>query len=71
LLHFMLENIVGNFDDGHEDDRAWLNILEYVEMALEQGKVIDSDFAMIVARARDDVEAGRNAESIQHQSSGT
>jgi len=50
LLHFMLENIVGNFDDRDEDDRAWLNMLEYLETVLEEGGVIKSDFALIVAR---------------------
>ena len=59
LLHFLLENIVGNFNDDREDDRAWLNMMEYVESALEQGQQINSDFAMIVARSKKDGESGK------------
>ena len=49
LLHFLLENIVGNFQDGQEDDNAWLDILTYIEQLLEERAIIDSDFALIVA----------------------
>jgi SAM-dependent methyltransferase len=49
LLFFMLENIVGNFQDGQEEDNAWLDILTYIEQFLEERAVIDSDYALIVA----------------------
>jgi len=49
LLQFLLENIVGNFDEGREDHRAWLDMLAYVEGALEEAGAIRSDFALIVA----------------------
>jgi SAM-dependent methyltransferase len=52
LLHFLLENIVGNFDNSKEEDRAWLRMLEYFETTLEKGAMIDNDFAVIVARPR-------------------
>lgn len=52
LLQFLLENIVGNFDDRQEKDRAWLDMLFYFERALEDAGVIDSDFALIVAAPR-------------------
>lgn len=48
ILHFMLANIAGNFDDTIENDKAWLNMLEYFEQTLEKNKVINSDFALIV-----------------------
>lgn len=50
LLHCLLENIVGNFDDSKEDDRAWLDKLVYFETSLEEGGIINSDFALIVAQ---------------------
>ncbi|MGB7624916.1 MAG: class I SAM-dependent methyltransferase [Terriglobia bacterium] len=49
LLHFLLQDIVGNFDESQENDRAWLDILFYFEGALEDARAIDSDFALIVA----------------------
>jgi SAM-dependent methyltransferase len=49
LLQFLLENIVGNFDESQEKDCAWLDILFYFEGALEDAGVIDSDFALIIA----------------------
>jgi SAM-dependent methyltransferase len=49
LLQFVLENIVGNFDERQEKDRAWLDILFYFEGALEDAGAIDSDFALIIA----------------------
>ncbi len=53
LLHFLLENIVGNFDNNKEEDRAWLNMLAYVESALEEAGTIGSDFALIVASPKE------------------
>jgi SAM-dependent methyltransferase len=49
LLHFLLQDIVGNFDESQEEGRAWLDILFYFEGALEDAGVINSDFALIVA----------------------
>ncbi len=49
LLQFLLDNIVGNFDDTQEADRAWLDVLEYIETTVEEASVIASDFALIVA----------------------
>jgi ubiquinone/menaquinone biosynthesis C-methylase UbiE len=49
LLHFLLQNIVGNFQDGQEEDDAWLDTLTYFEQLLEEKCVVDSDFALIVA----------------------
>jgi SAM-dependent methyltransferase len=49
ILHFLLENIVGNFQDGQDEDDAWLDILTYIEQLLEERALIDSDFALIVA----------------------
>jgi len=49
LLQFLLENIVGNFDESQEEAKAWLDMLAYVESALEEAGAIESDFALIVA----------------------
>lgn len=49
LLQFIVEDIVGNFDDNHQEDRAWLEMLEFVENKLEEFGVIKSDFALIVS----------------------
>ncbi len=48
ILHFLLENIVGNFQDGQKEDDAWLDILTFTEQLLEERAVIESDFALIV-----------------------
>jgi hypothetical protein len=45
----LLQNIVGNFQDGQEEDDAWLDMLTYFEQVLEEKAVVDSDFALIVA----------------------
>src|ERR1700676_2687664 len=52
LLHFLLENIVGNFDESREDDRAWLEMVEYLELSVERAGLLPSDFALIVAAKR-------------------
>ena len=49
ILHFLLENIVGNFQNDRDEDIAWLDILTYIEQVLEKRAFIDSDFALIVA----------------------
>lgn len=49
LLTFLLENIAGNFDDEDEDDRAWLAMVEDVELLLEECGRIEASFAVIVA----------------------
>lgn len=57
LLHFLLENIVGNFDESREEDRAWLEMVEYVELTVERAGLLASDFALIVARKRPELAA--------------
>lgn len=52
LLQFVVENIVGNFDNNKEDDRAWLDMLTFVERKLEDCGVIESDFALVVAEPK-------------------
>jgi SAM-dependent methyltransferase len=52
ILHFLLQDIVGNFKNGEEEDDAWLNILGYFEKALEDRGIITSDFAMVVAKPK-------------------
>lgn len=49
ILQLLLQDIVGNFQDGHEEDDAWLDMLTYFEQLLEEKAVVDSDFALIVA----------------------
>ena len=52
LLQFIVEDIVGNFDDNDQEDRAWLEMLEFVENKLEEVGVIKSDFALIVSEPK-------------------
>ena len=52
LLQFIVEDIVGNFDDNDQEDRAWLEMLEFVENTLEEYGVIKSDFALIVSELK-------------------
>jgi len=49
LLQFMLQDIVGNFTDGEDDDDAWLDMVMYFEKVLEETGVIQSDFVLVVA----------------------
>lgn len=52
LLNPLLENIVGNFASGSEEDLTILRLLAYVErLALREG-CLPSDFAIFVARKR-------------------
>lgn len=49
LLQFLLQNIVGNFQDGQEEHDAWLDLLMYLEILLEERGVINNDFVVVVA----------------------
>lgn len=49
LLQFLLQNIVGNFIDGEEEDDSWLDMLIYLEDFLEEKGIIKSDFVLVVA----------------------
>lgn len=50
ILHILLQNIVGNFNPSKEEDVAILRLLCYIEEILIKEKVLQSDFAIIVAR---------------------
>jgi len=53
LLQFLLADIVGNFDAEREDDRALLNLVMLFEETLNEGGVLPSDFAIVVAQKND------------------
>jgi len=52
LLHLLLSGIVGNFDETCERDTMFLTLLATMEHTLEEHGILDSDFAVIVARPR-------------------
>lgn len=49
LLQFLLQDIIGNFQEGKAEHEALLNMLMYFENVLEKKGVIKSDFMLIVA----------------------
>lgn len=52
ILNPLLENIVGNFAGGGEEDLTILRLLAYVERLLLREGCLPSDFAVFVARKR-------------------
>lgn len=52
LLQFLLANIVGNFDEKKEEDRAFLDFLFKIEEILIRENIIKSDFTVIVAKKK-------------------
>ncbi len=52
ILHFLLQDIAGNFRHPHEEHDAWLGLLCQVEHLLEREGIIESDFALIVATVK-------------------
>ena len=52
LLHMLLNDIVGNFDEDDEDQLAFVKLLCYFEETLIKENVLSSDFAIIIARKR-------------------
>jgi len=52
LLQMLLHDIVGNFNEGNEEDIAILKLLCFIEKTLIKEKVIPSDFAVIIATCR-------------------
>lgn len=52
ILHMLFSGIMGNFDEHNETDVALLHILTAFEETLEKTGSIESDFAAIVARAK-------------------
>jgi hypothetical protein len=52
LLHMLLSGITGNFEESDPKDRALLDILAIMEQSLEDAGAIESDFAIIVVRAK-------------------
>lgn len=53
ILHYLLDDIVGNFSDDSEEDMAILKLLCFVEETLINQKVIPSDFAFLVVQNLD------------------
>ncbi len=52
ILHFLLQDIIGNFGDENKEDNAWINMLGYFEKYLEDHDIISSDFSLIVAKSK-------------------
>ncbi len=52
ILHMLLSGIAGNFEESDPKDRALLDVLAIMEESLEDAGAIESDFAVIVARAK-------------------
>lgn len=52
VLHLLLHNIIQNVDDGSETGEAYLRLLIYLETVLTREKVLDTDWAFLVARAK-------------------
>jgi ubiquinone/menaquinone biosynthesis C-methylase UbiE len=50
ILHLLLQDIVGNFNEHIEKDVAILKLLCYIEEILIKENIIKSDFAVIIAR---------------------
>ena len=50
ILHMLLHCIMANFDSEKEEDVTILRLLGYIEDVLIREKVLESDFALIVAR---------------------
>jgi SAM-dependent methyltransferase len=50
LLHFLLEDVVGNFDVHNEDERAFLELLILFEEVLIAEGVLSSDFVLVIAK---------------------
>lgn len=51
LLHLLLHNIIQNLDDGSETGEAYLRLLIYMETLLTREKVIETNWAFLVAQA--------------------
>jgi SAM-dependent methyltransferase len=49
LLHLLLQDIVGNFDERIINDTAFLKLLCYLESVLINEKILTSDFALIIS----------------------
>ena len=52
ILHFLLQDIIGNFRDDNEEDNAWIDMLGYIEKYLEDHEIISNDFSVIVAKSK-------------------
>jgi hypothetical protein len=50
LLHFLLDDIAGNFNPERREDSRLLEMLFEVEDALTEAGILKNDFAVIVAR---------------------
>jgi SAM-dependent methyltransferase len=49
LLHMLLHDVIGNFDERKEEDIAFLGLLCYFEKILIKERVLPSDFTFIIA----------------------
>jgi len=56
ILHTLLQDIVGNFDNEEEESLALLKFLIYVEKILLKNKLLPSDFALVVAQKKHESE---------------
>jgi SAM-dependent methyltransferase len=52
ILHMLLQDIAGNFDPADSIDAGFLKLLIYVEKLLIEEKVLESDFAFVVAEKK-------------------